>query len=92
MTTITASIANTIKPGTHLYWPEMGQSKPACQLEAMRSHYSDSYYVKSTFELKGRGIREVDGYANGVRMYRTTKLAYKKLETMYSIAMECLLD
>ncbi len=38
------------------YHPEMGEEKPAAQIEAHLSHYGKHWFLKSQIELKGRGI------------------------------------
>lgn len=91
------------KPGTYCYTPEMGQSRPDCQMEASLSFDGKHYFVETPFELKGRGIsfvKKFDGkelsksgqYKAGWNEYQVTKLAYSKLKERYTISMECYLD
>lgn len=81
-----------VEPGTYLYTPEMGQQRPeGCQIEAQLSYYGSHYYLKTTLELKGRGITK-DDCRNGINHYTVTKLAYKKLKEIYKISYECFLD
>lgn len=90
MTTITA--ATTTNTGLYLYWPEMGQAKPSCDMTAFRSFYGTHYYIDSPAALKGRGITDIGSNKPGVFSYRVTKAAFEKLQGIYAIAMECLLD
>ncbi len=89
--------------GTYVYTPEMGQSRPDCQMEAKHSYYGGHYYIETPMELKGRGITfceklqagnlyKSSQYKAGWNRYKVTRLAYEKLEKQYSISMECLLD
>lgn len=79
-------------PGTYLYTPEMGQTKPTCQIEAHLSYYGKHYYLYTNLDLKGRGItfNEVD--SKGRKVYTVTTRAYKQLENIYTISYESNLD
>lgn len=87
-------------PGVHCYTPDMGQRKPATNIETRLSHDGKHYVVDTPLLLKGRGIVEVptkwiDGCREQLenwRSYRVTITAFEKLEKQYSIAMENLLD
>ena len=91
------------KPGTRVYWPEMGDRKPECKIEASLSYYGKHYYVDTPLELKGRGItflEKLDSknltshaqYKAGWNHYRVTVKAFDLLEKQYPISMEALLD
>lgn len=92
-----------LKPGLYLYYPEMGEQKPQCQIEAERSYYGRHYHLRTPLSLKGRGI-VFDGilesknlsksaqYRLGWREYTVTKRAFDILKEKYSISMESLLD
>lgn len=80
------------KPGTYFYTPEMGQEKPDCQIEAQLSYYGKHYHLKTALELKGRGITKEEDYSDGTHCYTVTRLAYEKLEKIYTISYERLLD
>lgn len=82
-----------IEPGTYNYTPEMGQEKPDCQIEASLSYYGKHYHLRTALELKGRGITKDSGnYGDKLNRYTVTKLAYKKLQKLYTISYECCLD
>lgn len=86
-----------------MYCPEMGEQKPACQIEAHRSYYGKHFHISTPLELKGRGIT-FDGileaknltasgqYKAGWREYTVTERAFEKLQEQYSISQENLLD
>lgn len=79
--------------GTYNYTPEMGEEKPDCQIEAQLSHYGNHYHLKTALELKGRGITKDSGdYGDGLNRYAVTKLAYEKLQELYTISYRCALD
>lgn len=92
-----------LSPGLYLYWPEMGESKPQCQIEASRSYYGEHYMISTPLQLKGRGIKfervlETKNlskrmqYKVGWNEYYVTERAYGLLQKKYSISQECLLD
>lgn len=79
--------------GQYNYTPEMGEEKPDCQIEAQMFCYGGiHYHLKTTLELKGRGISKNDDYSDGAHSYTVTKLAYEKLQKLYTISYRCLLD
>lgn len=79
--------------GTYSYVPEMGQKKPDCQIEAQLAYYGKHYHLKTALELKGRGItKDNDDYGDGLNRYTVTKLAYQKLQELYTISRKCSLD
>lgn len=79
--------------GQYNYYPEMGDQKPECQIEAQMSYYGKHYHLKTALELKGRGITKDTGdYGDNLNRYTVTKLAYEKLEKLYTISYRCLLD
>lgn len=80
--------------GTYNYTPEMGEEKPDCQIEAHMSYYGRSHYhLKTKLDLKGRGItKDNHDYGDGINRYTVTKLAYEKLQKLYTISYRCLLD
>ena len=77
--------------GTYLYTPEMGDTKPECQIEASLSYYGKHYFLKTREVLKGRGIT-LDKTENGINYYTATRRAYDLLEAKYSISYESNLD
>lgn len=79
-------------PGTYLYTPEMGQTKPDCQIEASLSYYGKHYQLKTHLDLKGRGITLKETRDNGVKWYTVTRRAYDLLEQQYTISYESRLD
>ena len=60
-------------------------------------HYGD-YYIDTIQELKGRGIKKIsDGYFNNHEFvkknkYKVTDLALSKLEKIYDMKREVMLD
>lgn len=83
------------KAGTYFYTPEMGQKKPeGCQMEAGLCYYGGHYWIRTTLELKGRGITENEPVNNNksIRNYTVTKRAFEKLKEQYTISMRCCLD
>lgn len=91
------------KPGLYMYCPEMGEQKPACQIEAQRSYYGKHFHISTPLELKGRGITfdgileaknltAVGQYKAGWREYTVTERAFEKLQEKYTISQESLLD
>lgn len=89
------------KPGTYCYTPEMGQSRPECQMEASRAYYGKHMYIDTPMTLKGRGITFLKQYKpgdlytsrkDGWNHYQVTNLAFEKLKMQYAISMECCLD
>ena len=83
------------KAGTYLYTPEMGQKKPeGCQIEAGLCYYGGHYWIRTTLELKGRGITENEpvNRNKSIRQYTVTKRAFDKLKEQYAISMKCCLD
>lgn len=90
-------------PGLYVYCPEMGEGKPACQIEAERSYYGRHYYLRTPLELRGKGIRlnrtleeknlkAADKYKAGWLEYLVTERAFDRLLDQYTISMESLLD
>lgn len=95
--------AKADKPGLYLYCPEMGESRPDCQIVAQRSYYGKHFHISTPLSLKGRGItfdgvkEEKNLTASGKFMagwneYTVTERAFEKLQEKYSISQECLLD
>ena len=77
--------------GTYRYTPEMGDTKPECQIEASLSWYGKHYFLKTREALKGRGIT-LYKTENGINFYTATRRAYDLLEAKYSISYESNLD
>lgn len=92
------------EPGTYVYCPEMGQSKPeGCQIEAHRAYYGGHVFIDTPLKLKGRGIRFLKTYKpgdltssgqykSGWNTYEVTNRAYDLLKTRYAISWESCLD
>ena len=89
--------------GVYSYTPEMGQSRPDCQMEARRAYYGNHFFVDTPLELKGRGIKLLRTYGQndfcqpndhriGWNEYQVTKRAFEKLKQQYSISQEVCLD
>lgn len=79
--------------GVYIYTTEMGQEKPeGCQIEAGLCYYGKHYWLRTSLELKGRGITENEPAKNGLRNYTVTIRAFEKLKSQYTISMENHLD
>lgn len=89
--------------GVYTYTPEMGEGKPACQMEATRAYYGKHWFVDTPVEIRGRGITFLKKYAEtdfcdpsdhrvGWNEYQVTKNAFEKLKAQYSISHEVCLD
>lgn len=85
------------------YYPEMGEAKPACHIEAHLSHSGSHYFIRTDLELSGRGIKLIKPYAiddytaqsrydSERKKYQVTELALEKLSSIYTISYEMLLD
>lgn len=90
-------------PGLYCFTSEMGEQRPNCQIEAMRSYYGKHYHIYTQLLLKGRGIEfvkvltEHDASESACRVigcneYLVTACAFEKLKKQYSISMEVHLD
>lgn len=90
-------------PGLYLYYPEMGESRPECQIVAQRSYYGKHFHISTPLSLKGRGITydgikeaknlsESRKFMAGWSEYTVTERAFGKLQEKYSISQEGLLD
>ena len=83
------------------YYPEMNETKPEnVQGDVSLAHYGRHYFVKTSLELKGRGVTLEDVYTAdncnnpakfGWNRYRVTVKAMEKLNAQYDFAMEFLL-
>lgn len=90
-------------PGLYIFYPEMGESRPACQIVAQRSYYGKHFRISTPLFLKGRGIT-YDGIKMakdltdsrlsmaGWNEYTVTERAFEMLQEKYSISQEALLD
>lgn len=89
--------------GLVVYWPEMGDTKPVAQIEARISYVSGKWLLKTSLELKGRGITfqgkmkaehlvESAKHKAGWNEYHVTAAAFEKLKTQYRISSEALLS
>lgn len=79
-------------PGTYFYTPEMGETKPECQIEAQLSYGGRHYFLKTRLTLKGRGITLSSTDDKGFNWYQATNRAYELLKTQYTISYESCLD
>ncbi len=90
-------------PGLYHYCPEMGESRPECQIIAQRSYYGRHFHISTPLSLKGRGIT-FDGvkeakkltsknqFMDGWNEYTVTERAFDKLQEQYSISQESSLN
>ena len=85
------------------YHPEMGEAKPAAQIEAQLSHYGNHYFLKSAIELTGRGVTflktlvagDLTPQAQGKvgwHEYKVTARAFKAICEKHAVAYEMLLS
>ncbi|MBD5504578.1 MAG: hypothetical protein HDR09_12850 [Lachnospiraceae bacterium] len=86
-------------PGLYIYCPEMGESRPECQMIARMSYSGNHYYIDTPLTLKGQGIKFLEvresknltasgQFLTGWNRYKVTERAFKKLQDQYSISME----
>ncbi len=84
------------------YHPEMGEQRPAGDIEAKLCHSGKHWYLTTPLMLRGRGIRHTgtleasDLTPQGQRkvgwhQYKVTDLAVSKLQTQYAMTVEMLL-
>lgn len=88
----TTPINEPVSPGLHSYTPELGQKRPAAQIDATLGHYGGHYFLWTDLELKGRGISDITEEHHNRKRYKATRLAFEKLKETYSIAMASYLD
>ncbi len=75
----------------HYYRPEMGDTKPENMAGTVSHAFGGGhYFVRTTLELKGRGITCV--MAGETNRYRVTNRAMEILEKKHDFAMEMLFD
>lgn len=80
------------------YYPELGEAKPVAHIEASLGHYGKHYFAWTPLSLKGRGIEHLGTEATaghrraGWNYYKVTLKAFEKLEAVYRISSETLLD
>lgn len=92
-------------PGIHAYHPEMGQKKPAAQIEAHLAHYGKHYFLDTPLTLKvGRGVEHLGVYTSsqltpgagqrrvGWNKYKVTMRAFEAIKAAHSVSLEMLLD
>lgn len=89
--------------GLACYYPEMGEPKPAAQIEATLYHYGKHYYLKSEVRLTGRGV-EYRGTLEakdlvpaaqdkvGWHEYKVTLRAFEAICREHRVSHEMLLD
>lgn len=100
----TAATVPAPAPGLHGYYPEMGDKKPVCQMEASLSHNGKHYFIDTPLVLSpGRGIEYLGTYRPqdltpqgqrkvGWGKYKVTCNAFEKLKREYSVSYQMLLD
>ncbi len=85
------------------FYPEMGDAKPAADIEASLGHYGRHYYIDTPLKLSGRGITHLNTYISsdltehgqrkvGLNHYVVTLAAYAKIKADHSVSREVLLD
>jgi hypothetical protein len=87
--------------GHHCYHPEMGEAKPAAQIEASLGHYGKHWYLNTPLVLGGRGVVLLERMTEanlvpGSRMvgwyrYKVTLAAFDRLAKQYAVVSEMLL-
>ncbi len=99
---LASELYDALQPGLKGYHPEMGEEKPAAQIEAHLSHYGKHYFLKSQIELKGRGIYyrgtlkagDLTPQAQGKvgwHEYKVTEKAFNTICETHAVAYEMLL-
>jgi hypothetical protein len=83
------------------YYPEMGEKKPAGQIEASLSHDGKHYFVYTPLTLSGRGVDFLGtetaetlipgSYRVGWHRYKVTLRAFDVICKQYSVTSEALL-
>lgn len=66
------------------YYPEMNETRPEGQIEATVG--SSYWYVKTTLEIKGRGITYLNTF-KGRREYKVTMNAFKALKSKFDVVV-----
>lgn len=72
------------------YYPEMSETKPEGQIDARLSHYGKHWFLRTTLELKGRGIK-FEETSNGQNRYKVTEKAFERICEQYDVVSENLL-
>jgi len=75
-----------------LYHPELNEVKPDTQIDATLSYSGKHWFLKTTLDLKGRGIKYLETIAQGVKRYEVTNRAFEILENQYTTSIKCYLD
>lgn len=87
--------ATTQTTGLTSYYPEMGEAKPAAQIEARLSHYGKHWYLSTPLTLKGRGIEfqetHTDERRSGWNRYKVTERAFGQICKLHAVSSESLL-
>ena len=84
------------------YRSEMGEARPAGDMEASLSHSGNHWYVQTSLGLKGRGIRHIQTLTSeiltlvgqrkvGWNEYKITESAMDRLQTQYAVTVEMML-
>jgi len=84
------------------YRSEMGEARPAGDIEARLGHYGKHWYVQTALGLKGRGIQHIQTLTSemltlvgqrkaGWNEYKITESAMDKLQTQYAVTVEIML-
>ena len=87
----------------HVYYPELDEDKPSCEIEASLCYYGKHYFLRTFLVLKGRGIEYIKTYQSkdlsdcaqhkiGQHSYQATRKAFEKLQEQSSISYKILLD
>lgn len=86
-------------PGCYHYTPEMGEAKPAAEIEARLSHYGQHYFLRTPLTLReSAGCKLIDTYnpisrpAETWHRYRVTIREFEKIKNRHSVSFESLLD
>ena len=75
----------------NIHYPEMNGPTPEADIVA-RVTFGGKFYIKTTLDLAGRGIRSEGTTTTGKNTYTVTALAMKKLDAEYSVVSEALLS
>ena len=96
------SVQSTGNPAESLvghvsYHPEMGEEKPAAEIEASLSHYGRHWFLHTPLTLSGRGVKRLDTEPQdgqrraGWHRYKVTEKAFEILSQQHRVVSESLL-
>ena len=90
--------------GVRAYYPELGDRRPDCEIEADLAYYGKHYFLETKLDLKGKGVTFVkkfgaddfkDGENNrkcGWNQYMVTLKAFEKIKQEHAVSKTIYLD